>query len=209
MKIQLLISKAWKDPVLSKIISALILMLGSLFFDFARNFLWYYWHYPVIILLVSIVFWQQSTLNQPPLLQLETDKQTYKKAQYLLNNHKLMDRIRIENYSSSFNNDIFELFDELNFEVTKNPIDYEFIDKDLNHLFLVIMFSLNEFGDYLAENTWPRETNGNFSGIPLEWEDTQPERSNEVVRNLRNLKNNLLNSYDEFSRQGKIKFSSI
>lgn len=200
--------KVWKDPVWSKVISVGIVALISLAFDSTRNFLWYYWHYPVIILLLCIIFLQRHFTTKMPSHLFEADKRTYERIQHLLCDSGLMERIRTDNFSSAFRNDIFELFDALSYEVNRNPIQYEFIDGCLNKQLQELFLLINEFGDYLSTNTWTTR-NTEFSQIPPEWPEKSPNRFIETTQSISQLRRDVCKAYDEFTRQGRLQFGDL
>lgn len=201
---QELFKTVWKDPVGSKVISALILASFSLISESARTFFWSNWYYLVIGVLLSIIFLQRHLFKRPSLNEIEADKYTYEKVLNLFNNQKLIERIRTEDHCVAFRNDIFDLLDELRDELRKDPTSYEFIDDNFNKLFQKTIFSINEFDNYLQTNTWAKN-NIDYSSIPLEWKHEMPDKYYEVVNQIQKLKRELCINLDEFTRQGRLK----
>lgn len=119
-----------------------------------------------------------------------------------------MERIRTDNFSSVFRNNIFEPFDELSYEVNKNPIQYEFIDVCLNKHLQALFLLINEFGDYLSTNTWTTR-NPEFSHIPPEWSEKLPDRFIKTTQRISHLRKDVCNAYDEFARQGRLQFGDL
>lgn len=201
----------WNDSVWSKVIAAGILALISLISDNVRTLALQYWHYLVLSLLILIIYLQQRNLKS--LRKAETyneiDRRTYNNAQNLLRKNNLMEHIRLTDFTSAFRDDIFEYFDEIDYDLTRNPVEYEFIDKNFNILFTQIITSITAFSNHLATNTWKTGKDNRLSQIPVEWPEKLPDRFTETVKKIYQLRQEICDNYDEFTRQGRIKFPSI
>jgi len=60
----------------------------------------------------------------------------------------------------------------------------KFINKKLEELRSKLHNKIKKYLTYLATNTWVIKENPDFSSVPSEWEEEQPKRFQEVVKNL-------------------------
>ena len=73
------------------------------------------------------------------------------------------------------------------FKYDWNNAEHEFIDRDIEGKRKSLRNLIEEFYTYLGLNTW--QVNGSFQRVPPEWQEEQPERHKQVVKQL--------NSYTE------------
>ncbi len=85
-----------------------------------------------------------------------------------------------------------------------NDPEHEFLDSELDQKRSKLFDSISEYVHVLATNTWSiRDTD--FQGIPEEWERDDPERLQEVIKQLAVLGKTLVGRYDDLVRTGRRK----
>jgi len=83
--------------------------------------------------------------------------------------------------------------------------EYRFLDKKLEKLRSELFKKINAYLSFLAVNTWVINSNFEFSSVPPEWEDEQPERFHEVVKKLHDSAGEIVKLHDDFVSLGIIK----
>lgn len=81
--------------------------------------------------------------------------------------------------------------------------EHEFHNVELESLRKSLLSHMNEYWSLLATETWPVNSNPNFSTVPPEWEYEQPERFNKVVSKFHELAKSIVEIHQELIRTGK------
>ena len=81
----------------------------------------------------------------------------------------------------------------------------EFIDSELEDLKLNLIRSIQEFSANIAVNTFTHEAKIDLAVVPSEWSYEQPERYNQVIRELNKSANEVRDAYDNLIRVGRRK----
>jgi hypothetical protein len=98
-----------------------------------------------------------------------------------------------------FPSSIFSEFDR--FVIEMDDPSMEFIDTDLEGMRVVLRENVQELADFLAKNTWP--TGNDKQSVPVEWEDTQPERLHSVTSKIASLSSQVVKDYQTLVREGR------
>lgn len=97
------------------------------------------------------------------------------------------------------------LLDDLNRYIYEGDnVSLEFINKELEELRADLSTNIRKFLSLIAKNTWVSKTNSDYSSVPPEWEEEQPERFNRVVGEIHNLSEQICTTYDLWVRKCKI-----
>ncbi|MBU1183060.1 MAG: HNH endonuclease [Proteobacteria bacterium] len=123
-----------------------------------------------------------------------TDKRVYETVGSLLPWSGSLHFIRYNNFAGfSFQldrlNDLYRFYDEC-----ENPA-FEFIDADLEGFKVALFSHIKQFLHLVAYETFPAGTAG-VNSVPDEWEDTQPERFDRVVKQLHDSAGSICDTYD-------------
>lgn len=216
--------RTWKDPVWSKVISVVIIALGSMVFSFIQskiegvsfsNSFRAFWTTKVqlwlVILLVSIYFivvYFRSYLLRKKNPSFSYDDDTFELDLNLFMNikskilpyNRAISFLRHNNFAGfSFRNESLDDLEHFEYEA-KKP-DFEFFNPELEVLKKDLEGLICKFTSLIASDTFPT-ANGRQT-VPPEWELEQPERFNNVVNELHAYKESICNKYDEFIKAGR------
>ncbi|RCR70725.1 hypothetical protein [Larkinella punicea] len=215
------LKKIWADPVWSKVISAIIIAIGAVFWtlistkiddvDFQTAWinLWTFniklWWLTVGIIIFLLLFWLRQFFKKSIFKYddetIKLDRQIFEKIRTeLLPQTGAIYFLRHNNFAGfSFNTDSIEDLD--NFEHECNKSDFEFLNPDLERMKIELLNSVDHFTGQIAVQTFP--TNNGRQTVPPEWEIEQPERFWEVVNDLHRTKFQICDKYDELIKLGR------
>lgn len=215
--------KVWKDPVWSKIISALILLAFSTLFVFIKSYiddvgfieylkrlllseiqLWI-----VILLLIAVCVGCWGFVHYKEPKEFRYDNHSYENDIKLFESH-LKDLtpnnsiyfLRTNNFAGfSFHlSSLSEL--EKFFAKYKDDPRIEFFHPQMESLRQKLMSDIDHFEDLLCVNTFPGSRD-DLQTVPPEWETENPKHFWEVVDGIHTAAKQVCKDYDEFVKLGK------
>lgn len=135
-------------------------------------------------------------------VQQNLDKELFLKFVDLLNKNGFMDFVQNNNFAGfSFYYIKLEAMDEICFKWNKP--EYEFLDSDLESCRANLYTYICKFSSKIATNTFP--CGNNCGSVPEEWEDEQPERFKQVVKELHDNADQIVREYASLIHIGKVK----
>ena len=215
--------KIWKDPVGSKIISALIISLGILIFnsiyayfselDFKTAFnaffekkvnLWIAISGFFIYLIATGIFALYKR-NKPKAYKydessLSVDTALFNRIRNEILVYNSIRWVRTNNFAGfSFRDEYLQPFDNIEYEA--QAADFEFLNPNLEQLKSELIESIIEFNSFLLPNIFS-EGHGRLS-VPAEWELEQYDRFINAVNGIHQRAHTLGKKYDQFIREGR------
>ena len=183
------ILKFWKDPVWSKVISAIIISLGILIYNIGYSVVskvefgtvlteFFKTKIQVWILLLLVI-----------LLLIGTA---------IFNYFKKDKAIQFTYDDKSLALDI-SLFDKILYD--SDASDFEFLNSNLENLKVELITSIREFDIFLGPNIF--SGGNNRLSVPSEWELEQYDRFIEAVDGIHSRAQILASKYDEFIKEGR------
>jgi len=216
----------WKDPVWSKVISVGIVGLISfayikvesirankpikeIFEELLKKELPL--KYILIIALIGLVaYFLFSKFNKKEKIKYNEEHKALDKAlmQKIRNEILLTNNINfVREYNfrgNAFRHESLDAFFKYE-HYCDNP-DFEFIDVELNKILSNLTIQVKRFMTVITTNTW-RVDNPNIDAytVPPEWEDEQPERFNQVVREIHESASGIWKNYNSLVKLAKRK----
>lgn len=89
------------------------------------------------------------------------------------------------------------------FDYKWDDAEHEFLDPELETLRKKLHVLVRSYLQFLSLNTWP--THGDFSTVPPEWEETQPERFDQTVTRLHNEAGEIVKTHQDLFRLARKK----
>jgi len=134
----------------------------------------------------------------------KADRATLAALVELMGRNGCMDWLRGANFAGwSFD---WKRLDGVEEFVSRKGPQYEFIDRDVEKLRMVLDDASRRLITLLATETFP-VGNGDRQGIPEEWEVEQPERFKKAVEAIHAAADKVCGSYDKLVRTARKKFS--
>ena len=215
------LKKIWVDPVLSKVISAIILAIGTVIwtlilakinnvdFQTAWTNFWTFniqlWWLTIGVIILLLLLWFRQIFKKSSFQYddetIKLDRHIFEKIRTeLLPQTGSIYFLRHNNFAGfSFNTDSIE--DLGNFEYECKKSDFEFLNPDLEKIRIELLNSVDHFTGQIAIETFP--TNNGRQIVPPEWELEQPERFREVVTDLQKTTFQICDKYDELIKLGR------
>ena len=140
-----------------------------------------------------------------PYPQAEADKKILRSFLETVPSNGTIKFLRTNNFAGwSF--DINRLDDIETFLYDRNGPDYEFIDPELEATRQIFCESCNTFLLAVATHTFTT-TNPDWRAVPDDWEDPNPERFANAVRDLHTSAETVCSTYDNLVRQARKKLA--
>ena len=216
-----LFKKIWNDPVWSKVIATIIILLGTTIWtaikahqnkiDF-RTALANFWTYKVDIWIIFIaavsvlaIYWFKKRFIEKifhyDAETLELDRQIFDKIRNdLLPQNGSIYFLRNNNFAGfAFRINALDDLDKIEYENIKS--DFEFFHPQLEQLKTELINKVRHFTTQIAGNTF--STKNGLQAVPPEWEIEQPKRFWEVVDDLSRTQREICDKYDELIRTGR------
>ncbi|GGH70332.1 large-conductance mechanosensitive channel [Filimonas zeae] len=218
------IQKIWKDPVWSKVISALIITSGTVVYSYiiskSKDITFIssfndFWNSPIKLWIVVVAFivylvivwikkYYQGKKNQRFVYDDKTlalDTHLFDKIRKdLLPQDGTIYWLRHNNFAGfSFNDEYLNQLDNIEYEARKS--DFEFLNPELEILKNDLIREINTFTSLIAVNTFP--THNGRQTVPPEWEEQQSERFWNVVNEIHKNKDRVCESYDKLITSGR------
>jgi hypothetical protein len=215
--------KIWKDPVGSKIISALIIGLGLIIFnsiyaltselDFKTAFNTFFdiqvklWIVILVFLLYLIstgIFTLYKKNKFKPYKyddkSLELDTALFNKIRNEIIVNDSIRWVRTNNFAGfSFREDYLQPFDNIEYE--SQAADFEFLNPNLENLKIELVESILDFNSFLLPNIF--NGGNNRLTVPPEWETEQYDRFVKAVDGIHQRTQILAKKYDQFIKEGR------
>ena len=102
---------------------------------------------------------------------------------------------------AGFSFDIGRLDDLYNFLNTWNDAEHEFLDKKLEEKRRRLLKLIAEYTHLIGYNTFP--TDRGFQTVPPEWEDEQPDRFHETVKQLHDKAGEVVEAHQQLIRAAR------
>ena len=215
------LKKIWTDPVWSKVISAIIIAIGTVgwalvsskindidFQTSLTNF-WTYkipiWLLTILIFVIPLFFWTKPYLKNNTFKYdeetIKLDRQLFEKIRTeLLPQTGAIYFLRHNNFAGfSFRTESIEDIDKFEHE-SKNS-DFEFLNPDLERIKLELLSSIRTFTGLIGLQTF--STHNGLQTVPPEWELDQPERFWKVVDDLHSSSSQICDKYDKLIKLGR------
>ncbi len=109
--------------------------------------------------------------------------------------------LELHDFGGAFHPKIFNQMDE--FVLLNEDPSNEFLDTDLEGIRVKLFKTIDEFGHYLALNTW--STYSGLQSVSVDWEDTQPERLVKVISKLHEMSSSITEIYALLVREARRK----
>lgn len=219
------IQKYWKDPVISKIISFLIIALLTTLFNIIKSFysktnflteIVDFWNFEIPLWFVSLLL---LTIFLISLIKKHSDhtsifvydEKTQKLDIYLFNRirHEIFSEKNIEDLkwnrfgSHPFNVDDVDFLDEIT-QADDNP-NFEFLNPELENLKIELIRSIEDLKDTLGKyifGTSIKHPTITFIGIPVEWDY---DRKHNAQIEIENMSNTVFIKYESLIKKGRRK----
>jgi hypothetical protein len=209
----------WKDPVMSKIIAAIIIAVGSLiinafnsiindigFDNSVMNFLTYKIELWIILLTIFIVIGflviqqliKKKFAYSPDTLKL--DRKLFNEIKSILNEEHTIDFLRTNNFAGfSFDTDRLGKLYDIEHE-NKRP-EFEFLNPKLECIKTEMIKNVSDFTSLISFETFPTSTGR--QSIPEEWETEQPDRFYRVTNEISRLQHQIVDNYEDLIKIGR------
>lgn len=215
--------KFWKDPVWSKVISAIIISLGILLYNigysivskvnfgtvltefFQTKIQVWILLLVVILLLIGTAIFNYLKKDKPILFtyddkSLALDISLFDKIRNDLLDYEAIRWVRTNNFAGfSFYDKYLEPFDKILYD--SDAADFEFLNPNLENLKVELITSIREFDSFLVPNIFSE--GHNRLSVPSEWELEQYDRFIEAVDGIHSRAQILASKYDEFIKEGR------
>lgn len=217
------INQIWKDPVWSKVISAGIIGLIILVYnyiyslitntDFKTNFKAFWslkislWVVAVIIMILVSLFTLIKLINRNRKNKFTYDEKTleldiafFNKIRNEMLTIQSINWLRNNNFGSrSFQDELLHPFDIIEVEIERP--DFEFFNPKLEAILQDLMEHVRDFNSFLLPNVFSEGVHR--LTVPPEWRHEQPERYENAVNGIHLRAHKLALKYDEFIRTGR------
>lgn len=217
------IKQIWKDPVWSKVISAgiigLVILIYNYIFslitntDFKTNITEFWnlkislWVVAVIIVILVTIFTVKKIFNRKGKNNFAYDEKTleldiafFNKVRNEMLTMQSIYWLRNNNFGGrSFQDELLRPLDMI--EVEMERPDYDFFNPKLETLLQELMEQIKDFNSFLLPNVFSEGLHR--LSVPPEWRHEQPERYDEAVDGIHRRAQKLALKYDEFIRKGR------
>jgi hypothetical protein len=217
------IKQTWKDPVWSKVISAgiigLVILIYNFIFslitntDFKTNITAFWnlkislWVVAVIIIVLLTIFTLKKLFNRKRKNDFAYDEKTleldiafFNKVRNEMLTMQSIYWLRNNNFGGrSFQDDLLSPFDMI--EVEMERPDYDFFNPKLETLLQELMEQIKDFNSFLLPNVFSEGLHR--LTVPPEWRHEQTERYDKAVDGIHRRAQKLALKYDEFVRKGR------
>jgi hypothetical protein len=217
------ILKFWRDPVWSKVISAIIISIGILLYNIGRSIvskvdfstvlteflqskiqIWILLVL-IIVLLIGTAIFNYFKKDKP--IPYSTDDKSlaldialFDKIRNDLLNYEAVRWVRTNNFAGfSFYDKYLEPFDKILYD--SDAADFEFLNPNLELLKVELINAIKDFDSFLGPNIFS-EGNNRLS-VPSEWELEQYDRFVKAVDGIHSRAQTLASKYDEFIKEGR------
>lgn len=215
--------KVWNDPVWSKVISGIILLILPSVYAFIKSCIddvSFYdtltdlmctdvrlWIILLILIALCIGSWTFAQYRRSKVFVY--DNHSYENDKNLYENH-LKDLspdgsiyfLRTNNFAGfSFHLSDLDELKKFSSKYTDDP-RIEFFHPDLERLRQKLMTDIDQFEDLICVNTFPGSRD-DLQTVPPEWEEENPNRFWEVVNAIHTAARQVCADYDEFVKLGK------
>ncbi|TQS00061.1 nucleotide-binding protein [Paenibacillus ottowii] len=110
--------------------------------------------------------------------------------------------IRTHSFEGSYRRDLLD--DLRNFHQDGDNATMEFVNPELEGLRKQLYQDVNKFLFLLAKNTWVNKMNSDYSSVPSDWEEEQPERFNQVISEIHDTAESICSTYDLLIRRSRL-----
>ena len=217
------IKQIWKDPVWSKVISAGIIGLVILIYNyiyslvtntnFKTNITAFWnskislWVVAVIIIVLVTIFTLIKLSNRKAKDTFAYDEKTleldiafFNKIRNEMLTMQSIYWLRNNNFGGrGFEDELLQPFD--NIEIEMERPDYDFFNPKLENLLQELMEPIKDFNSFLLLNVFSEGSHR--LTVPPEWRHEQSERYDEAVDGIHRRVQKLTLKYDEFVRNGR------
>lgn len=217
------IKQIWKDPVWSKVISAGIIGLVILIYnyiyslvtntDFKTNIKAFWnskislWVVAVLILVLLVIYTLRKLFNRKEKDDFAYDEKTleidiafFNKVRNEMLTIQSIYWLRNNNFDGcSFQDGLLHPFDMIEIEMDRP--DYDFFNPKLEILLLELMEQIKDFNSFLLPNIFSEGSNR--LTVPKEWRHEQSERYDDAIEGIHRRAQKLALKYDEFISKGR------
>ncbi|NLR58850.1 hypothetical protein HGH93_12105 [Chitinophaga polysaccharea] len=218
-----IVSKIWKDPVWSKVISVGILGLITLLYnyitslfkgsDFKIEFIKFWtfnielWEVALLLIFLFALYWFISVIRKSRPYKydpetLELDRQLFQKIRTEILPQDTIHQVKQRGFADGdFPMDllfkVFEILDE------DKKADFHFFNPRLNEKKNKLLIEIQGLRSITQECIFGVRGQKNMLGIPREWVHEQPERFRQAVNDIAKHEKIMLEAYDSFIREGR------
>ena len=213
----------WKDPVWSKVISALIVALlasgyasvkayitnaglwdtvKSIFVSYIPLWCIVLTFFVILIVYGIIVKYRKLRTFKYDNHSYENDKRLYDMVMKDLTPHGSITFLRSNNFAGfSFHLSSIKELEVFFYKYSDNP-QAEFLNPKIENEFKTLLADIKSFQDLICYNTFAVGTD-DLQTVPSEWEEEKPEQFWSVVNDLHSAATKVCDDYDRFVRLGK------
>ena len=144
--------------------------------------------------------------NPPPAAGRETDRKAHADLVQMMIETNTMRFLRDANFAGwSFAAHEVEGLERFLWDA--KGAEGEFVDPEIEALRQIFISAAKDFLTSLSINTFPTKRTPSYRAVPSEWEDDQPDRFENAVKELHTGADRLCAAYDELVRVGKRKLA--
>lgn len=216
------IKKIWKDPVWSKVISALIIAIltsgyasvvahitktgfcetiKSMFESHALLWCIVLAVLAILIIYGAFVKYKKSRTFKYDNHSYENDRKLYDMMMKDLTPHGSISFLRTNNFAGfSFHISSIKELETFFYKYSDDP-HAEFFNPEIENVYKTLLVDINHFQELICINTFALGTD-DLQTVPPEWEEEKPEQFWSVVNGIHNAAQKVCDDYDRFVKLG-------
>lgn len=217
------IKRVWNDPVWSKVISSIIILILTSVCAFFKSYVdntgiidvvlsvgWKqikFWHIVLVVVICLIGYGLYSKLKLSKQFRYNrysynSDKELYDSILKDLTPNGSIYFLRTNNFAGfSFHLSSLDELEDFYHKYFNDP-RFEFFHPEIEQKWKKLMETIDHFMDIICVNTFPGNKD-DLQTVPPEWEEKDPKHFMDVVNSIHAAAQQVCNDYDDFLKFGK------